>query len=159
MLAGWGKTDITPKTKNIVMMGYATPKNIFKTSATPLYCRAIVVEEMTKRYLLIYLDINFISKNLHTEICFQLGQKYSIKESEIHLTASHTHSAPGGYGSRLYYEIPTPGFQEEVFQTYVQGAKKATDIAFSTLSKDLMYKLQRFWSHSFVSSWECYCLS
>lgn len=133
MKAGWGKTDITPNTKDVVMMGYSHNDNVFKSSATPIYCRALWLENQTN-YLLIYLDINHITKNLHDYIVSEITKKYKIEPSEIHITASHTHSAPGGYGNKLYYEIPTPGFQSEVFETYTKQSLEAVNLAFENLS-------------------------
>lgn len=115
--AGWSKLDITPKTKDIVMMGYANPKNIVKGSKTPIFVRTLWLKANTD-FILIYLDINYITRNLHDDICRVIKEKYAINADQVQITASHTHSAPGGYGERLFYEVPTPGFHDEVYQTY-----------------------------------------
>lgn len=127
--AGWSKQVITPQTKNIVMMGYANENNKYQGVMTDIHARAIAIcEDITQVFC--QLEINYITNNLYNEIFKQVKDKGLIQEkSQLFICANHTHAAPGGYGDHLYYEIPTPGFQPEVFSSYVRGTVKAIEEA------------------------------
>ena len=127
--AGWSKQVITPQTKNIVMMGYANENNKYKGVMTDIHARAIVINESITQ-VFCQLEINYITNNLYNEIFKQVKNRGLIEDkSQLFICANHTHAAPGGYGDHLYYEIPTPGFQPEVFDSYVNGAVKAIEQA------------------------------
>lgn len=134
MLAGWSKKIITPKDREIPMMGYGYEKNIARGKATELYCRCIWMQVEGFDYIYLYLDINYITTNIHAALVKMIFEKFGVAEHQIHICASHTHSAPGGYGDKLYYEIPTPGFKESVFKTYVENSFSAVEAAKLDLS-------------------------
>lgn len=138
MLAGWSKKIITPEAREVPMMGYGHEKNIVKGKATELYCRCVWMQGKGFDYIYLYLDINYITSNLHSALTSKIKERFGIDESQVQICASHTHSAPGGYGDKLYYEIPTPGFKEKIFNTYIDNSFKAIEEAFEDLSPTQM---------------------
>ena len=54
-------------------------------------------------------------ENLQSEF----GDMYTF--DNVVLSATHTHSGPGGYDQYVLFDVNTHGFVEEVFQAYVTG--------------------------------------
>lgn len=134
MLVGWSKKIITPDVRDVPMMGYGYEKNIVKGKATELYCRCVWMQANGFDYIYLYLDINYITSNIHSALASKIKERFGIDQEQIQICASHTHSAPGGYGDKLYYEIPTPGFKENIFNTYVENSFKAVVDAHQKIS-------------------------
>ena len=145
MQAGWSKNIITPNIFGTMMMGYANDKNIIKGKATELYCRCVWLKGDSFQLLYLYLDINYITTNLYSALVAKIQNEFDILESEIHICASHTHSAHGNYGDKLYYETPTYGFREEIFKSYVDKSFAAVVEASKKFSEvDVTYGAAEF---------------
>ncbi len=127
ILVGTSKVNITPKTRDIGMFGWAMVFNTAKAVHTELFARAFYFEN-NKRFVYVVCDIGSISVRIHTEVAKILKEKYpelGLNEENIFLTATHTHSSPGGYSEYFLYLASIPGFSFEVFNTYVNGIVEA----------------------------------
>lgn len=138
MQAGWSKNIVTPSARGTLMMGYGHVDNLIKSKGTELYCRSVWMVGDSYKLLYIYLDINYITSNFHDALVKLVCEKYNIKDSEIQICASHTHSAHGGYGDKLYYEIPTDGFNSEIFNDYLNNSMVAIQKAHDDLGEATM---------------------
>ena len=121
---GAARADITPSLAvGMAMAGWGNPGHRVKGVATPLHARAISIFEPIekKRLIMVCLEIAYITEALRTEVVARSG----LRDEELILSATHTHSAPGGYSSFLLYELTSGGFMPYVFETYVSGAVKA----------------------------------
>lgn len=125
---GTAKVDITPDLLDVTMLGWGDPAHRVKSVRTPLYARAITVQAGDRRMAFLCLDICFISELLRREVVRRLG----IKEESLVITATHTHSAPGGYTADVLYDLPSDGFVPEILETYVEGSVRAVRKAFKS---------------------------
>jgi neutral ceramidase len=129
-LIGSARIDITPKSRNIPMMGWGDVNHLALGVTTPLYARAVViVDDSGKRLIMVCLDICFTTELIRTEVLRRLN----LNEDELMISATHTHSAPGGYSSFIFYSLCTDGFQEEVFESYTQGTVQAIQSALANV--------------------------
>lgn len=123
---GMAKADITTFKLGVGMMGYGMYYNIVKGRETDLYSRAYVFrdEKTGKKVAFVNAEIAFITIAIKRGVMKKLHRKFSdlgYTDDSVMLTAQHTHSAPGGYSHFGLYNMATPGFVPEVYQTVVNG--------------------------------------
>lgn len=123
---GTGKTDITVDKKGVGMMGYGMYRNIVLGVETPLYARAIVFRDPQtgKKLAFVNAEIAFITIAIKSGVVKRFNRNHAelgYDESNLFLTAQHTHSAPGGYSNYGLYNMSIPGFVPEVYTKIVDG--------------------------------------
>ncbi len=124
---GRSKVDITKMEKGIGLLGYGRIWNVMKGISTRIHARALVIEENDKKIAFVNCEVGFITPYLKHGVLELLKQKkgHGFNGTNIMLTAQHTHSAGGGYGQHFFFNVPVPGFQEDIWETYRQGIVKA----------------------------------
>lgn len=128
-LVGQGKQDITGPAAEVVMLGYAKTDQVTAGIHQRLWARAFVVADKfdQNRIALVTIDagmtfqavIQAVVKRLQQ----QLGDRYS--DRNLLITATHTHSGPGGFSHYALYNISSKGFIKENFQVVVDGIANA----------------------------------
>ena len=114
--AGWSKQEIVIKPQGYAMFGYGQWHHRAYGQQTPLYARALfIADEKDHALILCCLDMGCITGAMRTGVCEQLRERMGsvFNESSFVLTATHTHSAPGGCSHEALYNVPTPGFVQE----------------------------------------------
>lgn len=91
--AGMARVEITPSLP-VQLYGYSSRKTLSTGVHDPLFARVIVFENNGNRFVLISTDIGSFNNELFTAIKKDLMEKFKIKESEIILSAIHSHSTP-----------------------------------------------------------------
>lgn len=75
-----------------------------------------------KRLTYVLFDLAFPSENIRRELVERLRLiDPDFESASLVLTATHTHSAPGGHSSYLGYENITPGHRPDVLETIVEN--------------------------------------
>ncbi len=121
---GASKQKITPKVYDIGMFGWSMTFNVVKGVHSDLFSRAFYFEKNNRKAVYVLVDLGSISLRIFKEVCRRIKENYpglGLSEQNIMLTATHTHSAPGGYSEYFLYLITIPGFSFEVFETIVSG--------------------------------------
>jgi neutral ceramidase len=93
--AGAGRSDVTPPT-GFYTMGYVRSDAIARGQHTRLYARAIVLEQGGRKLALVTTDLGFTPGGLLVEVAKRLKPR-GFDERSIVISASHTHSGPGGF--------------------------------------------------------------
>jgi neutral ceramidase len=130
---GAARTDITPVGQGLPFFGWGDIKQVSTGVATPLYARAVVItdESSGKNLILCCLEIGIMSEHVRIEVVKRLRETpienfdFSFLDDELILSATHTHSAPGGFSSYVLYSLTVLGFIPHVFESYVNGAVEA----------------------------------
>ncbi len=127
---GTGKADITVDKKGVGMMGYGMYRNIVLGVETPIYARALVFRDSKtgKKIAYVNCEICFITSAIKSGVVKRFARNHSefgYGESNLFLTAQHTHSAPGGYSNYGLYNMSIPGFVPEVYTKIVDGIVEA----------------------------------
>jgi hypothetical protein len=79
-----------------------------------------------KRLTYVLFDLAFPSENIRRELVEKLRLiDPNFESASLVLTATHTHSAPGGHSSYLGYENITPGHRPDVLETIVENTFEA----------------------------------
>mgnify|MGYP003344197298 FL=1 len=135
---GVGISDITGEAAEIGMFGYADPAQTTAGIHQRLRARAFVFEDpyTSKRVMLIVADVDIISQGVHQAVMKALKARFgsTYTEQNVVLTATHTHSGPGGFSHRILYSITTFGFKAKTFNAMVDGMVEAATKAHNTKS-------------------------
>lgn len=135
---GMGLADITGPAADAGLMGYVVPAQKSAGLYMRQWAKALVVVSPCngKRVLFVVLDTQAIFQDIHQEVLRELAKKYGdlYTAQNVVLTATHSHSVPGGASrSELYTSPPVNGFYNEALAGITQGTLAAIDQAHTSL--------------------------
>ena len=124
-LIGTGIYDITGPAAEIGMMGYADLNQKTSGIHTRLRARAFVVGDGSRRMVFVSADLGMIFQVIKMKVCEKISQNPELarfyNEKNVILSATHTHSAPGGYSGYLLYDATITGFIKKHAQVIIDG--------------------------------------
>ncbi|OKJ49515.1 alkaline ceramidase [Streptomyces sp. CB02009] len=128
-LVGRGIADATGEVAEVGMMGYGRIDQQAAGLHTRLRARAFVVvaPRSDRRVLLVVVDCAMIFESVRQKVVKRLVQKYGrlYHDGNVLITATHSHSGPGGYAHHLLYNLTTLGFHRKTFDAMVEGIVEA----------------------------------
>ncbi len=127
-LVGASKMEMTAFAEGTAMLGYGRPQHQIKGIETPIHARAVVIESQGRKVVLVNCEIGFPTIYLKYGVIWKLKELnpgHGFKDEDIMLSAQHTHSAGGGICQHWFYNVPTPGFKKETWETYRTAIAKA----------------------------------
>ncbi|USS40138.1 neutral/alkaline non-lysosomal ceramidase N-terminal domain-containing protein [Thermococcus aggregans] len=89
MKIGWAKVDITPENP-MPLAGYALRTGRSSDILDRIYGRILYIDSV----VIIALDLLIVDEKLREEIALKVSKELGIPESNVIVTATHTHSAP-----------------------------------------------------------------
>jgi neutral ceramidase len=125
---GCAQADITAFKHGVGMMGYVKTGQIATDVETPLAARAFVVREGATRLAFVSADMCFVTSAVKRGVVDRLAARHpegNWTDATVMLTATHTHSGPGGYSQYVFYNASVPGFVPEVYTQIVEGIVEA----------------------------------
>ena len=107
-------------------MGFGMAHQRVEGVTTPLRARAFVVEspEGHTRFAFVNAELWGITQSVHLAVLERLETRHSelgFSESNLMLTATHTHSGPGGYSHHLLFNLSVAGYVHPIFEAIVDG--------------------------------------
>jgi len=136
-LVGRGRHDVTGPALGMQMWGFVRQGQVTEGIHLRLKSRAFVIAEPDSgnRIAFVCVDVGSITHELHREVVERLkskhGDLYSL--ANVIVSATHTHSGPGGY---WHYGADSPlggGFYGEHFDAIVGGIVKSISQAHEDL--------------------------
>lgn len=122
---GVGIHDITGPAAEQGMMGYGMLNQRTAGIWQRLWARAFIIESPCngKKVVFVNADLGQLFQAVKQEVVKKIREKYGAQydHENILLTATHTHSGPGGYSTYALYNLTTLGFDRRYFDTIVQG--------------------------------------
>ncbi|MER0245659.1 neutral/alkaline ceramidase [Streptomyces sp. HSW2009] len=121
---GVGIADVTGEAAEVGMMGYARLDQRTSGIHTRQWARAFVLEQPGGgRTVFVSTDVGMIMQGVHQEVLRRLGDRLGSRytESNVVLTATHTHAGPGGHGHDVLYNLTTLGHQKKTYEAIVSG--------------------------------------
>jgi neutral ceramidase len=91
--AGFAKIDITPDNP-VMLYGYESRKTPSEGVHDQLAARAVVFENNGRKFVLVSSDIGSYEEEAFSTIHKSILEAFNLKESELFLSAIHSHSAP-----------------------------------------------------------------
>lgn len=155
---GMGRATMEVFTDGVGMYGYGQVKNVVRSQATPLHARAMLValHDATDRVLFVSCELAFITQNVKDTVVHRLQQRFpgdDLSDSNVMITATHTHAGPGGYAFDALYNITTGGFHCGVFQGIVDGIVAAVEQARDDLRPSLLLAGEAAFADSTEVAW------
>jgi len=145
-LVGIGIADVTGPATETTMMGYA--KFDQKTSGihTRLFSRAFIFKSNSSDALVfVSVDVLGMGHAIKREVIKRLATSIGpgvYRDDNIMLSATHTHSGPGGYHQYFFPTIPNLGFIDESFQIIVNGIVKSITRAHLNIKPSKLYHVE-----------------
>ncbi|QSS89283.1 neutral/alkaline ceramidase [Streptomyces sp. M54] len=124
-LIGRGISDVTGEAAETGMMGYSSFDQ--KTSGIHQRQRSrafVVVDRASgKRVVYVNADLAMIFQSVRQGVLARLKERYGslYGEENVLLSATHTHSGPGGFSHNVAYNLSVLGFQKKTYQAIVDG--------------------------------------
>nr|VDG62755.1 Neutral ceramidase precursor [Streptococcus thermophilus] len=128
LTVGRGMADMTGEPLGAGMNGYA----VMKQSSTGIrfrqFARAFIFEDDEGvSSVFVITEMGLMFQSIQLEVLRRLreafGEKYN--ESNVFITASHTHVGPGGTSGHLMVDLTTLGFRPVTFEATVAGIVEA----------------------------------
>ncbi|MDQ3935714.1 MAG: neutral/alkaline ceramidase [Actinomycetota bacterium] len=107
--AGAGKADITPKL-GYYLGGWTRADRVAGGQHTRLHARALVLKRGDRKVALVAIDLFMVPGGLLKQIGDRLAAR-GFSEQNILMSASHTHSGPGGYANYPTLNTAAPSMQ------------------------------------------------
>lgn len=122
---GTGIYDITGDAAEVRMMGYASLDQISSGIHTRQWSRAFVIGDSsdTDRVAFVSADLGIMPRSVKQKVVKKLQAEFGnlYTEENVLLSATHTHSGPGGYSHYTLYNISVLGFIKQNYDNIVDG--------------------------------------
>ncbi|MDC3987998.1 neutral/alkaline non-lysosomal ceramidase N-terminal domain-containing protein [Polyangium jinanense] len=124
---GFARADITTWEPGTCALGWGQETNFIEGIGTRLYVRAMVVRGPAGTLAYACADLCFVSTAVWNAVIERLAAMPSrgLGPHDVVLTATHTHSGPGGFSHHVTYNGSSLGFCPTVFETIVRGFVEA----------------------------------
>lgn len=141
-MIGSGIYDITGPAAELGMMGYARVDQKTAGIHTRLWSRAFVVSSPcnSKRTVLVTADLGIVTQAIKQKVTERLQQRFGgiYNDKNVLISATHTHSGPGGFSHYALYNLTVMGYDETNFNAIVEGivqsiARAHTNLAPATI--------------------------
>jgi neutral ceramidase len=124
-LIGAGMADITGPAAEVGMMGYGKLDQQTSGIHQRLYSRAFVIASPCngQRVVFVSADLGMVFQGVKQQVVERLRSRLGAVYSDdtVLLSATHTHSGPGGYSHHTFYNLTSLGFVPRNFEVIVSG--------------------------------------
>jgi neutral ceramidase len=137
ILVGTGISDITGPVAGSGMMGYAQFSQIDMGLHTRLYARAFVFANPNgKRVVFVSAELAMLFSSVKQGVLKKLALRYPGRydDRNVLLSATHTHSGPGGFSHHVQFNLTTLGHIAQNYAAIVDGITEAIVKADSSLA-------------------------
>ncbi len=107
--AGVGRADITPRT-GYYLGGWTRADRIAQGQQTRLRARALVLQRGKRKLALVSIDLFMVAGGLVQHVGQELASR-GFSDRNILISASHTHSGPGGFANYPTFNTAAPSIQ------------------------------------------------
>lgn len=122
---GCGIYDVTGPAAEVGMMGFADVAQTTQGIYMRLWSRAFIIGDEKQRIVYVCADLCMIYQAVKQAVSARVANDPELSEfyndQNILLSATHTHSGPGGYSHHFIYNLTTKGFIPQNFDAIVEG--------------------------------------
>lgn len=142
-LVGAGMYDITGPAAEVGMMGFAETAQKTEGIYMRLWSRAYIIGDASKRVVFVSADLGMIFQSIKQAVSKKIALDSELSpyynEANVLLSATHTHSGPGGYSHYFLYNATTAGFIKENYDVIVDGIYRSIKLAHQNLVPGNVY--------------------
>ena len=140
---GRGKAKMEVFEPGVGMYGYGEFNNRVTEERTPLYARSLLIRHAPsgKFVVLVNCELAFITQAIKDSVVYQLQMRMpsaGFTDQNIMLTATHTHSAPGGYFKYALYNWTVVGFHHRLLMRIVEAVVASIEQAMADLQPGIL---------------------
>jgi hypothetical protein len=140
---GIGIADITGPAAEINMMGYAKYGQDTAGIHFRLRSRSYLIQDQNgSRVLYINNDLAMVDQSITTRVLETLASEYGAhvyNSSNVMISATHTHSGPGGFLQYLLYTLTAKGFVHQNFNLICDGIVRSVRKAHERITSGRIY--------------------
>ncbi|XP_075148861.1 neutral ceramidase-like [Haematobia irritans] len=120
---GLGRADCTGPPVEINFMGYGNLRQTGKGIHLRQFARAFVVRNESSVVAFVSVETSMVGYDIKREVLRRLADNYgdTFNNNNVIISATHTHSAPGGHMMHFFYDASIYGFVPQTFQALVDG--------------------------------------
>ncbi|XP_043588615.1 neutral ceramidase [Bombus pyrosoma] len=124
---GVGRADATGPAAEIVFMGYAKIDQKGSGIHLRTFSRAFIIDDGEERFVFVSVDSAMIGNGVRQTVLQNLEKEFGslYTEKNVMISATHSHSTPGGFMLHMLFDITTFGFVQETFDAMVKGITKS----------------------------------
>lgn len=138
-MVGMGRYDITGPVAEVNLMGYAMLNQIAHGLHLRQYSRAFVFSDAADktRHVFVSIDACMGTQIVKLEVLLKLETLFPglYTESNVMISAIHTHSGPAGFFQYLLFELTSLGYVNETTFALVDGIVESIVIAHNNMKK------------------------
>lgn len=142
-LVGAGIYDITGPAAEVGMMGFAESAQKTEGIYMRLWSRAYIIGDASKRVVFVSADLGMVFQSIKQAVSRKIALDSELSpyynQANVLLSATHTHSGPGGYSHYFLYNATTAGFIKENFDVIVDGIYRSIKLAHQNLVPGNVY--------------------
>jgi neutral ceramidase len=134
---GIAKEQIKDRRTRLPLQGYADPKQKASNTTTDgqIYSRAFVIEDTKNKTMVAIVVVDFWSctKDIKSRVLELLAASgsYGLTRSNLMISGTHTHSAPGGYTGYVLFDQAAGGFDQVTAEMYASAIAASIKAAFA----------------------------
>lgn len=132
LTVGRGMADMTGEPLGAGMNGYAVMKQSTTGIRFRQFARAFIFEDAEGvSSVFVIAEMGLMFQSIQLEVLRRLREKFGGKynESNVFISATHTHVGPGGTSGHLMVDLTTLGFRPVTFEATVAGIVEAVERA------------------------------
>lgn len=137
-IVGAGMYDITGPAAEVGMMGFAESAQQTEGIYMRQWSRAFIIGDGTRRVVFVSADLGMIFQSVKQGVSRRIAQDAELApyygESNVLLSATHTHSGAGGFSHYFLYNVTTSGFIEQNYNAIVDGIYRSIKLAHRNLA-------------------------
>lgn len=122
---GVGRSDITGECAEAGMMGYARLDQRTSGISMRQWARAFVIADAgDRRVVFVNTDLGMIMQAVQQDVLGRLAARFPDRrytDTNVLLSATHTHSGPGGFSHYALYNLTILGYRPQTFEAIVSG--------------------------------------
>ncbi|XP_044261927.1 neutral ceramidase-like [Tribolium madens] len=124
---GVGIADCTGPAAEVTFIGYGKSNQKGCGIHLRQFSRAFVIDDGSQRVAFVSVDAGMMGYGVRKAVISRLQKQYkdTYTESNLILSGTHTHSAPGGFLMDFLYDIPSLGYVKETFEALVDGITRS----------------------------------
>lgn len=120
---GVGIADTTGPVAEIVFMGYAKMEQKGAGLHLRTFTRTFIIDDGNQRFVFVTTESAMIGHDIKAAVIKKLQKRFGnlYTEKNVMISATHTHSSPGGFNLYLLFDLSTFGFVEQSYTALING--------------------------------------
>ncbi|KAK0183423.1 hypothetical protein PV327_001467 [Microctonus hyperodae] len=138
---GVGIADVTGPVAEIVFMGYAKIDQKGSGLHLRTFARTFIIDDGTERFVFVSVESAMIGHDLRAEVLQRLRKTFGnlYNDQNVMISATHTHSSPGGYNLYMLFDLTTFGYMKQSFNALATGITLSIERAHNAVVPGKIY--------------------